>query len=49
MYTVDPTTEGLIAYWKFNEGTGGNIHDYTEHGNDLSGGTVEWVNVELPE
>lgn len=50
MYTVDPTTEGLIAYWKFNEGTGNSIHDYTEHGNDLSGnGTVEWVNVELPE
>lgn len=50
MYTVDPTTEGLIAYWKFNEGTGNSIHDYTEHGNDLSGsGSVEWVNVELPE
>lgn len=22
MYYVDPTTDGLIAYWKFNEGTG---------------------------
>lgn len=50
MYTVDPATEGLIAYWKFNEGTGNSVHDYTEHGNDLSGtGTIEWVSVELPE
>lgn len=50
MYTVNPSTEGLVAYWKFDEGTGNSVHDYTEHGNDLSGtGTIEWVSVELPE
>lgn len=49
-YYVDPKSEGLIAYWKFNEGTGNVIHDYTEHGNDITAnGEPTWVNVELPE
>lgn len=50
MYYVDPTTDGLIAYWKFNEGTGNVIHDHSGNGNDITGSAVpEWVNVELPE
>lgn len=49
-YYVNPNTEGLIAYWKFNEGSGNVIHDYTENGNDITGnGEPTWVNVELPE
>ena len=50
MYTVDPTTDGLLAYWKFNEGSGNVINDATGNGTNLTGeGTPTWVNVELPE
>lgn len=50
MYTVDPTTPGLLAYWKFNEGSGNVINDATGNGTNLTGeGTPTWVNVELPE
>ncbi len=49
-YYVNPKSDGLIAYWKFNEGSGSAIHDFTENGNDLNGSaTPTWVNVELPE
>lgn len=49
-YGINPKVEGLVAYWKFNEGGGGDIKDYTENGNDISavGGTPTWVDVELP-
>ncbi len=36
-YTVDPTSEGLVAYWKCNEGTGNTIKDYSSSGNDCVG------------
>ncbi|MCD7795691.1 MAG: DUF1735 and LamG domain-containing protein, partial [Alistipes sp.] len=50
MYTVDPQSEGLLAYWKFNEGSGTTINDATGHGTNLTAnGTPKWVNVELPE
>ena len=50
MYTVDPTTPGLLAYWKFNEGSGNVNNDATGNGTNLTGeGTPTWVNVELPE
>lgn len=50
MYTVDPTTDGLLAYWKFNEGSGNVINDATGNGTNLTGeGTPTWVNVKLPE
>lgn len=50
MYFVDPMTPGLLAYWKFNEGSGNQIMDATGNGTNLTGsGTPEWVNVELPE
>jgi hypothetical protein len=32
---VDPATDGLVAYWKFNEGTGSIFHDVTKHGYDM--------------
>lgn len=34
MYVVDPTTEGLVFYYKFDEGTGKTVHDASGHGND---------------
>ena len=47
---VAAASDGLVAYWKFDEGAGKTIKDQTSYGNDL---TVEkelkWVNVSLPE
>lgn len=50
-YSVNPNTEGLLAYWKFNEGAGNIAKDYTGHGNDItaSGGNPVWINVEIPK
>jgi hypothetical protein len=49
-YEVDPESDGLIAYWKFNEGTGKVIADQTGHGNDITGsGDPTWVKVEIPQ
>ncbi len=49
-YQVDPESEGLFSYWKFDDGAGKTIKDHTAHGNDL---TVErelkWVDVSLPD
>lgn len=36
---VDPNSEGLMAYWKFDEGTGHIFHDATGHGYD-----IDWSN-----
>lgn len=50
MYSVNPTTPGLLAYWKFNEGSGNVINDATGNGTNLTGtGMPKWINVELPE
>ena len=47
---VDPQSEGLVAYWKFNEGAGNVITDQTGHGNDITGsGDPTWVKVEIPK
>lgn len=49
-YEVDPASDGLIAYWKFNDGAGKTIVDHTGHGNDITGsGDPTWVNVEIPK
>ena len=49
-YTVDPESAGLIAYWKFNEGVGQVVKDYSSSGYDL---TIEsdskWESVSLPQ
>lgn len=49
-YTVEPESEGLIAYWKFNEGSGTIVKDYSVSGYDL---TIEkepkWESVSLPQ
>lgn len=48
-YKVDPASKGLVAYWKFNEGKGDAIKDYSSYGNDgkASNGLI-WNAVELP-
>lgn len=48
-YYVEPTSQGLIAYWKFDEGGGTNIKDYSINGNDATASnTLTWNKVELP-
>lgn len=48
-YYVDPDSEGLVAYWKFNEGQGTTVKDYTSNGNDMvMTNPVNWVSVSLP-
>lgn len=48
-YYVEPGTNGLIAYWKFDEGGGTTIIDHSGKGNNATASNVlTWVNVELP-
>lgn len=50
-YEVVANSEGLVAYWKCNEGGGNVVKDQTSNGNDLtakSGGTLKWTPVSLP-
>lgn len=43
MFNVDPTTDGLEAYWKLDEGSGNEFADATGHGNICtSTGYTEW-------
>ncbi|MCD8044271.1 MAG: DUF1735 and LamG domain-containing protein [Tannerellaceae bacterium] len=49
MYEVDADSEGLVAYWKMDEGEGRTIKDYTGNGLDgVAGNNVKWTTVELP-
>ena len=49
-YQVDPASDGLVAYWKFDDGAGKTVKDHSSYGNDL---TLEkapkWTAVSLPE
>lgn len=48
-YKVNPDSEGLVSYWKMNEGAGDRIHDYA-NGYDLNANSaVTWVPVNLPQ
>lgn len=49
-YEVDPKSEGLIGYWKFDEGQGSTITDYTENGNNgqANDSDLLWVPVSIP-
>lgn len=43
MYGVDPTTEGLVGYWRANEGSGSEVKDQTGNGHDaVLFGTPKW-------
>lgn len=58
-YRVEPDEEGLVAYWKFNEGSGNILHDYangydmyvpsTYPGKESVPGDIKWNAVTLPE
>ncbi len=48
-YFVKTDSEGLVSYWKFNEGTGSVIADRTGNGNNLTAiKPIEWRKVALP-
>lgn len=48
-YRVPVDSEGLVAYWKFDEGAGTLIHDYA-NGYDLKCASApKWIEVSLPE
>lgn len=48
-YEVDPASEGLVTYWKFNDGEGANVKDYTTFHNDLtSDAPLNWSAVSIP-
>lgn len=51
IYSVDPTTEGLVSYWKFDDMTSYVVKDYTGNGNDIKAmkTSIVWKNVSLPE
>lgn len=49
-YFVDPTSSGLVAYWKFNDETSTSIKDYTVNGNNATASKpLIWKQVELPQ
>ena len=47
-YGVDPKSEGLVTYWKCDEGQGDVIKDYTSYRNDLASDGLKWEPVSLP-
>ena len=50
IYEVSPTSNGLVAYWKFDEGAGNNVKDHSVNGNNaISKKTLNWLSVALPE
>lgn len=50
MYEVDPNTDGLVAYWKFDEGVGKQVKDHTANGNNITAvNDLTWTKVSLPE
>ena len=49
-YEVDPASDGLVSYWKFDEGASRTVKDHTINGNNATAdGELTWVPVELPE
>lgn len=47
-YEVDPASDGLAVYWKFNDGVN-SIKDYTMNGNDATASNpLTWIDVALP-
>ena len=47
-YSVDPKSEGLVTYWKCDEGQGNVIKDHTSYRNDLASDGLKWEPVSLP-
>ncbi|MCD8072975.1 MAG: LamG domain-containing protein, partial [Alistipes sp.] len=50
MFELDPATPGLLGYWKFDEGEGNFVHDYSGNGRDGNAANdLSWIDVELPD
>ena len=47
-YKVDPESDGLVAYWKMDEGDGNRIHDYANGYDMTANATLTWLPVALP-
>lgn len=48
-YQVEPDAAGLVSYWKFDEGVGTSIADYSDNGNNATAvEALTWNAVELP-
>lgn len=56
-YKVDPASEGLVGYWKFDEGTGNVVKDRSPYGTHLTfepctgqdgPSDLSWVDVQIP-
>ena len=48
-YTVNPDADGLVAYWKFNEGQGLVVNDYSGNNNNaIAAKALKWKAIELP-
>ena len=50
IYTVEPTSQGLVAYWKFDDQSSFIVKDYSGNGNDIKAikSALKWQNVSLP-
>ncbi len=50
IYTVEPTFQGLVAYWKFDDQSSFIVKDYSGNGNDIKAikSALKWQNVSLP-
>ena len=48
-YLVDPESEGLVGYWKANEGVGAVWTDKTGNNDAKAANTVIWHSVSLPQ
>lgn len=47
-YEVDPASDGLVAYWKLNDGIN-ELKDHTINGNNATPtSSLTWVDVALP-
>lgn len=50
VYEVSPDASGLVAYWKFDEGKGDTIKDYTHNKNHgKADSSLKWIAIQLPE
>lgn len=47
-YDVDAKADGLVTYWKFDEGQGDVVKDHTSYRNDLASDGLKWEPVSLP-
>ena len=48
-YYVDPASEGLVAYWKFDDESALSVIDHTGNGNNaVANSTLRWTPVTLP-